>query len=407
MALILLHDLLVAVQEGLAVPAAGVGAVEVLAHRHVGAAESHHVGPDLVDVGGAGEVDHVGGEAAAGAHVHLQGHDLAFFAHAGLVLGHAEELEVDEPALDPEALDGGPAGGPGVVGQVLDDVIDGVVVVVDDVHDGHGGDVARLKDGVAVGVDDGVVAVHLGVDELLHDVGGKGVHRRFVGQKIPQLLVGGQLVGVRGAHAVVRLDHHGVAYLVDELTAAIEVVHHVVTGGGDAGLLVISLHLALVLDAGDVLQMEAGGDVEVGPQAGVLLQPVFVVGLQPVDLAVLEGEESHGAVDFVVVLQTAHFVVFVQALLQLGHQLVVGLVADAQHVHAVVLQLVAELPVVGGEVRGDEDKVFHTDSSRFHVRVGGVASGPAGACRSLGAGKRAGAAGRARPARDTGRQPSR
>src|SRR5699024_7302175 len=271
-----------------------------------------------------------------------------------------------------------PAGGPGVVGQVLDDVIDGVVVVVDDVHDGHGGDVARLKDGVAVGVDDGIVAVHLGVDELLHDVGGKGVHRRFVGQEVPQLLVGGQLVGVRGAHAVVRLDHHGVAHLVDELAAAVEVVHHVVTGGGDAGLLVIGLHLALVLDAGDVLDVEAGGDVEVGPQAGVLLQPVLVVGLQPVDLAVREGEEGHRAVDLVVGFQAADLVVFVQARVRLRHQLVVRLVADAQHAHPVVFQLMAERPVVGGEARGDEDKVFHTDSSRFHVWPGGAAQGPSG-----------------------------
>ena len=109
-----------------------------------------------------------------GRDVDLQRHDLALFAHAGLILGHAEELKVDEAALHAKALDGGTACSAGVLGQVLDDVIDGVVVVVDDIHDGHGADVAGLKDGVAGGVDDGVVAVDLGVDELLHDVGDAG-----------------------------------------------------------------------------------------------------------------------------------------------------------------------------------------------------------------------------------------
>src|SRR5699024_10187897 len=85
--LVLLHDLLVAVHKALAVPAAGVGAVVVLAHRHIGAAKGDHIGPDLVDIGGPVKVDHIRGEAAAGPPVDLQGHDLALFAHAGLVLG--------------------------------------------------------------------------------------------------------------------------------------------------------------------------------------------------------------------------------------------------------------------------------------------------------------------------------
>ena len=51
--------------------------------------------------------------------------------------------------------------------------------------------------------------------------------------------------------------------------------------------------------------------------------------------------------------------VFVQAVLQLRLQLIVGLVADAQHIHAVVLQLPAELPVVRREIGGDKDKILH------------------------------------------------
>ena len=73
---------------------AGKGTVEVLAYRQIGAAKGDHIGPDLVHVGGAGKVDHIRGKAAAGAHVDFQRHDLTLFAHAGLILGHAEELEV-------------------------------------------------------------------------------------------------------------------------------------------------------------------------------------------------------------------------------------------------------------------------------------------------------------------------
>ena len=182
---------------------------------------------------------------------------------------------------------------------------------------------------------------------------------RLLHEELFQILVAGQLVGVGCAHAVIRLYHHRVAHLFDELPAALVIVHHVVACGGDAGLLVILLHLALVLDAGHILGLEAGGDVEVGAQGSVPLQPVFVVGLQPVDAAILEDEEGHSAVDFVVILEAADLVVLVQAVLQLRLQLIVGLVADAQHVHAIVFQLMAELPVVGGEVGRNKNEILH------------------------------------------------
>ena len=210
-----------------------------------------------------------------------------------------------------------------------------------------------------MGVDDGIVAVHLGAHELLHDVGHIRVLLLLVGQKFLQLLVAGKAVGIRSAHAVVRLDHHRVAHLLHKGLAARKIVHHVVAGGGDTGLLVVLLHLTLVLDAGHIRGLEAAGDVEIGAQGGIPLQPVFIVGLQPVDAAILEGEKGHGAVHLVVVFQAVHLVVLVQACLQLGLQLLVGLVADAQHVQAVVFQFPAELPVVRGEVGGDKNKVLH------------------------------------------------
>ena len=124
---------------------------------------------------------------------------------------------------------------------------------------------------------------------------------------------------------------------------------------------------------------EAAGDVEIGAQSGIPLQPVFVVGLQPVDAAILEGEEGHGAVDLVIIFEAADLVILVQAVLQLRLQLIVGLVADAKDVHAVIFQLPAELPVVRREVRGDKDKIAHglVDSSLFSLKYKAYNTPPA------------------------------
>ena len=68
-------------------------------------------------------------------------------------------------------------------------------------------------------------------------------------------------------------------------------------------------------------------------------------------------EEGHRPVDGVVVLQGVHLVVLIEAGLQLPGQLVIGLVPDAQHVHPVVPQLPAELPVIGREVGRNKNDV--------------------------------------------------
>ena len=53
-------------------------------------------------------------------------------------------------------------------------------------------------------------------------------------------------------------------------------------------LTVILLHGRLFLDAPDICILLAGSDMKIRAQAGILLQPELIVGLQPVNLAVLE-----------------------------------------------------------------------------------------------------------------------
>ena len=128
-------------------------------------------------------------------------------------------------------------------------------------------------------------------------------------------------------------------------------------GRGHPRLGVIRLHAGLALEAGDLADVRPGGDVEVRPQPGVLLQPVLVVGLQPVDLPVLEGEKGHGPEHLVIVLQGVHPVVLRQRVFQALLQGVVGAVPNAQDIDAPAAQAVAEVPIGVGELGGNKDKI--------------------------------------------------
>ncbi len=163
------------------------------------------------------------------------------------------------------------------------------------------------------------------------------------------------LGGAAGAHAAVGLGDDGEAGLLHEgldLRRALRALD--LPGGRDAAQGVVFLHLGLVADRGDAVALDAGGHVEVRAQAGVLRQPEFVVGLDPVDLAVFVGHPGHGAVHLVVILEVADLVIVGQRGAQLVVQLVILRIGDAQHVHAVAAQARAEMAVGLREVRRNE-----------------------------------------------------
>ena len=128
-------------------------------------------------------------------------------------------------------------------------------------------------------------------------------------------------------------------------------------GRRDVALRIVDLLGGLALKLGDVLHLDAGRDVEVRPQAGVLLQPELVVGFQPVDLAVFVGVEGDGAEQLAVIGQGVHAVILVQVRFQFGGEALVGRVADAQHRDAPAAEPFAEVPVGLREIGGDEYKV--------------------------------------------------
>ena len=325
------------------------------------AVKGHHVRPDLVYVGLLGVVVHLGGVAAGGAHVDLQTDHVSLFAQSRLVFVQDEEFQMDEAALNPEGLHGGKSGLADLLRQLLHQIIHGIALRIHDVHDGQGRDIAGLEQHLPLGVHDAVEGLDIAVDELLHDVHGVVL----IVDEPPDILVGLQLVGVAGTHAAVRLDHHGIAHGVGKFQRVLQPFYQMIPGGGDTGLSVILLHAGLELDLVHLVQLGAGGDVELGAQRRVPHQPVFVVAFQPVDLAVFVGEEGDGLEDLVVIFQTGNLIIFVQTVTQLLQQIVIGAVADAQHPHTVIFQLPAEFPVGHGEIRGDEYEVLHVSRSLY------------------------------------------
>ena len=69
--------------------------------------------------------------------------------------------------------------------------------------------------------------------------------------------------------------------------------------------MVVFLHGGLVLDLVHLMELGAGGDVELGTQPCVTHQPVLVVGFQPVDLAIFIGEERNSLENLIIILQLA------------------------------------------------------------------------------------------------------
>ena len=255
-------------------------------------------------------------------------------------------------AIHAEGLDGAAAQRPERLRNLRAGVVHQVHIPIDDVHhrrpDRH-----ALKQGHAPGIEDGVIGANVAFDEFLHHIGNAGQ----VGIERFKVAVVFQLPGVGRTHADVRLDDHRIAHLADKRVSGFGVGHHVLAGGGNAGLAIDPLHGGLVLDDADPVAADARGHVEILTQPGILLQPVFIHGFDPVHLAVLECEEGNGPIDLVVVLQAVHPIVFRQRRLQRRFKTVVGRVADAQHIDAIAAQSIAELPVGVGKVRRYKDEI--------------------------------------------------
>ncbi len=224
---------------------------------------------------------------------------------------------------------------------------------MDYVHDRRGEDRVVLEYGFHAVVENGVVGHQEAGYELFDDE--EGVVLRVALEPGFELIGTVYFGGAGGAYAVVGLGNYGVAGLFDEgldLYRALGALY--LPGGGNASFPVVFFHLALVLDGGDAVCLYAGSYVEICPQAGVLLQPVFVVGLYPVYLSVFVGEPCHGAVHVVVIFQVIDLVVVREAVPEALGEVFPRGIGNAQDVDSVAFGPGAELPVAVREMWGDE-----------------------------------------------------
>ena len=359
-------NLLVAVAVGMAVPAAHIETFAVGSVVGVtGLIEANHIRPELVVVRALRVVHHVRRVAARGPHVDLQAHHVPGLAQARLGLGEPEELQMEAAPLHPEGLEHRLARFAQVRRHLGGHIVVHRAPVVHHLHDGNRRDVAGTEENLPLAVHDAVEGADHTGHVLLQQVG-----RVQIGVQQPlqiRVIADGHIA--YGAHAAVGLGHHGIAHGPGEGAGrGLVAVEQMPAGGGDPRLLVEGLHGALVLHGVEGFGHQAAGDVEVLPQPGVLLQPVLVVALQKVNFSVFKGEIGNRTEHLVVILHAAHPVVFAQGVPELGVKLVVGRVADAQHVYPVGAQAHTEVPVAVGEGGGDKDEI-HDETSLFTLKL--------------------------------------
>ena len=260
---------------------------------------------------------------------------------------------MDETSGYAKSLSGAAADLPHAFRHIGAGVVMQVQVLIDDVHDGGRPDGHVLKERLAVSIHDGFVGAEVADHELLHDIG--NLRQGFV-ESVEVLLIF-QLPCIRGADADGGLDDNGIADLVNKGKGCFPGGDFALSGCGNLSILIHLFHQGFVLDEADAVGLHAGRDIEVGTQAGVLLQPVLIQGFDPVDLAVFEGEESDSPEYLVIILQGRDLVILGQRALEAVLKIIIRGVADAQDIGAVAAQPVAEVPVGMGEIGGDKNKI--------------------------------------------------
>ena len=210
-----------------------------------------------------------------------------------------------------------------------------------------------FKQRLTAGIQDRIVGTDDSFDKLLHHIGSL---RQIVEEDL-EVAVIFQLPCVGRAHADVGLDDHGIADAVNKRASGLLGGDNALPCGGDLRLQVELLHQGLFLDEADPVGLNACCHIEIRAQTGVLLQPVFIHGFDPVDPSIFKGKEGHSTIDLVVFLQAAHAVILRQRGLERGLQTVIGRIADAKNPDAVSVQAFTELPVCMGKIGRDKDKV--------------------------------------------------
>ena len=116
-----------------------------------------------------------------------------------------------------------------------------------------------------------------------------------------------------------------------------------------------------------MVQLYACCHIEVCAQPGILLKPVFIIGLYPVYLSVFEREICNGTEDFCVIFQIVNLVIFREAAAKGRIKRLVRSVGYTQYVDTTASEVLAEMPVCTGEMGGYKNEI-HTHL-QFNIRL--------------------------------------
>ena len=256
----------------------------------------------------------------------------------------------------PECLHGLSSDGPERLRHLLGHVIGEVQLLVYNVHDAWRPYCHRLEQGVALAVDYGIVRTDVSGYELLDDI----VSVRICIAERLQFFLIVNLVRAAGPHAYIRLCNDRVAAESAEPDYLRQPsLHFNLSCGRDAVLQIDSLHLGLFLDEGNAVCHYSRDDIEVGPEPGILFEPVFIVRLYPVDFPVFVRQEGYSLEHLLIIFHIVNPVILCKSLLEIGVQGFVWRICDSQYVDPVALEPAAEFPVSMGKLRGDKDEIQH------------------------------------------------
>ena len=101
---VFVEDFLVRVYVIVYVSSAGECTVVLFALYSAAFVENHHIGPNLVDVGAVGKVNHIGGVTPCGTYIHLKCYEVANVANALVAFVEPEEFQVNKSAPYTECL---------------------------------------------------------------------------------------------------------------------------------------------------------------------------------------------------------------------------------------------------------------------------------------------------------------
>ena len=232
------------------------------------------------------------------------------------------------------------------------------------IHDGHRCDVTRLKHRLTVGVNDRIVGIYFTVYILFHDINRIWP---FQIKKLLHLLFVFDFEGMRSPHTIVRFGNYRIIDLLRKCQTVLQRIHHMITRGRDSRLCIVFLHLRFELNARDIFFLKTAGDVKICTKLRIALQPVFIVGLQPVDSSVFVSQKCYRPVDFLAVFQITYLVILIETVLQFVGQFIVWLIADAENIQTILLQFSAKLPVICWKIWRNKNKVFHKNPLFFRI----------------------------------------